>query len=1212
MDPRPPPPHQPPPPPSSQHQHGVPFARNPSSPPYGRSPFPPAAAANNNNNSSYPPASHPPSHPTSASPAAYGPDHQRRPSADAPTYFPHHHQPQQSRMPFGPGPGSDPASHPGPSHSRHQSSSSIGAGPLGRKMGPPSPPPQQQMGHYGMPPAPRAPPPSIGPPAAFPSARELPALNSIPRTGSTGGSMSIAGMLGAGLGAAPREPTPGSHPSAHAAPYPPPSTTPGSAGPGPAYAGSIHASPRMQHAAADFGPYSRRPQTPTDHARPYDARDQRGSAAGSPPQAVYGTPEVLRYGTPQAHPGRGPPLGPADDRRDQSGRMSAGSLPPRPSSQPRAYHGPGRSLDMGRGPPPGEPFYGPRREELRPGQAEYNPEGPPRGIPYDEQRRLMDRDREYRERIERDAELRERDRISRARFEEEQHRLHHQRPPFMSERERMEQMERERMERDREFEMRERERRERTSSDPSRHGGRPGDFGPQGGPGSQGPPPYGRDPRDAAPGWQLRPGFEQPPPRPYDQIYGPRPGPNEHPASAAPQYGGYPAHSQPPPDRYPPGGPPPPHAVPVSQPGPGAPQPYESPDRHRFAHLPPHHHQQHQPPHRGRPGDEGPPPPSVAYNGGSAAHLAESSRPARPNDDGGPTPPLARQQSGGFLAIGEINRKGRVSPLPQAVQGAQPQSVTPAAEPGIKSEFGRMFSGIGSGASAFGVSSPAPSHLPFTNAGLARRDDAEAPSEPAAPEPPAKPARKRNRKTKDEDSKGDDDSSGRLTPVGRTKRARTNHAHHHHHQYVTTDYSIRQSQYTNMATSSHHHHHHHVPERTASPLHPNNTPLKNMKSSTPGHSPTGLPLTHNHQIPRSTNNTAGAAAARQRVQSPTIVPKPKRTISSQRVLDSCAHKPRKHLGDVVYSVSLSKEKFTTHSKDGYRSNPKPLPMDLIKDNENSTLTVKVPRANLDPTAREEITKRCAVWGTDVYTDDSDVIAACIHSGWFRGEWGSDVDVALLELDKPTPKSKRGGATAIEKKPQDVLQAPPTTGPMHVPPNRDLHVTILILPSLDIYRGTTMHGLRSRDWGGSSHGRRITHDGLSFKIMEVRWVDGAAPQSRLRGKARRERIRKAMSEVHRSQVIDLSGPKKTEPQVSQTTPAVNGDGDKENRPATKGTPAVDSGKKDGAWAFVQKNGPVEITTPTQATQAVREPSENDAQPMDTDDVARVEAKTATVA
>jgi hypothetical protein len=135
---------------------------------------------------------------------------------------------------------------------------------------------------------------------------------------------------------------------------------------------------------------------------------------------------------------------------------------------------------------------------------------------------------------------------------------------------------------------------------------------------------------------------------------------------------------------------------------------------------------------------------------------------------------------------------------------------------------------------------------------------------------------------------------------------------------------------------------------------------------------------------------------------------------------------------------------------------------------------------LTPEIRAEITSRKAVWGTDIYTDDSDVIAACIHQGWFRGEWDEDVDTSLLglELKEGPPDS-----------PKAYLTEPPPKGPVHVPLDRDCHITILILPLLEKYSSTTRFGMRSREWGGEHDGYKGVHDGLSFMIMSVRWVDG---------------------------------------------------------------------------------------------------------------------------
>ncbi|OTB04820.1 hypothetical protein M426DRAFT_73187 [Hypoxylon sp. CI-4A] len=1067
---------------SRQPPPQLPFARNAASPPvYTRSPFPPASSSNSTVTTTSSPFH--PSNPASAGPPAAYADHQRRPS-DASPFYP------QSRPPsYAP----EPTSHPPPTHSRHPSSSSINA-PLARNMPPPSPPhqaqqppaphPAHQMGHYGGPPAPRAPPVNLGPTNAFPLARELPALTSIPRTGSTGGSMSISAMLG-GPPPAPREPTPG-----HPASFAPPVTTPAVSGP--QYAPSVHASPRMQ-SANEFAAYNRRPQTP-DQGRPYDGRDHRGNAAGSPAQGMYGTPELSRYNTPQAYAPRGPPMPPAEERREQPGRIPAANVPPRPSSQPRSYHGMGpRSVDMGRGPPPGDPMYG-RREEVRPpGPAEYNPERPPRGIVYEEQRRFAS-EREIREQMNIEAEFRERERRDRERMQYEEQR------PYIAERERMErererererEIERER-ERDRDMEMRERARRERTTSDPSRpHGQHPAELGPQV---LSRQPPYGRpDPRDPAV-WQ-RPGYDQPPPRDaYGQSYpGPRPG--EFPSTTAAPYGAHPAYAQPPPhERFPAAGPPP-HVMPVSQPGAQAAHPFESPDTRRFIQnlQQQQQQQQQQPPppatHRGRPADEGPPPPSVAYNGGPGAAAFEAGRP-RPMDDG--SAPAGHQRN--FLGVQEINRKGRISPLPQAVQGAQPQVQGPAGEPGIKSEFGRMFSGIGSGVRGIGVSSPVPSSVQpqFSNVGPLRREDEFPSHDPPVDIPVKTTTRGKRRKAKDEDVKGDDDSTGRITPVGsRAKRPKT-HAHHHHHQGCVAPPSLT---------------HHHQPPRSA--------PAPSSKPSAPGS---------------------------------TVIPKPVHKTLSQAVLDSVADRPRKHLGDVVYQVTLKPSKLeSSHSKFGFASNPRPLPMDIIKGNENSTLTVKIPRVHLSPSSREEITARRAVWGTDVYTDDSDIVAACIHAGWIRGEWGEDVDIDLLELHKITG-TKKQRAAAVEQQHLEVLTSPPASGPVQIPADRDLHVTLLVLPALEKYGSSTRFGIQSREFGGTYNGRKSIHDGISFMITSVRWVDGAAPQSRLRGKARRERIRKAMSEEVLSKMAASRSTSSGGDKSSGKPTNGNGEGNKENRPA----------------------------------------------------------------
>lgn len=243
-------------------------------------------------------------------------------------------------------------------------------------------------------------------------------------------------------------------------------------------------------------------------------------------------------------------------------------------------------------------------------------------------------------------------------------------------------------------------------------------------------------------------------------------------------------------------------------------------------------------------------------------------------------------------------------------------------------------------------------------------------------------------------------------------------------------------------------------------------------------------------------------------------------MASKSVLESVANRARHHLGDFIYEPQLKPGRLlpNTPTHRGFSSNPKPLPWDIIKDKENCILTVKVPLVHLSSVAREEITARAYLWGTDVYTDDSDVVAACIHGGWIKGEWTDDVDTAMLDLDAGTGeggkrKSKIPTAEPPSRESEGAITMPPPSGPMDIPANRDLHVNVLILPRLLKYSGCTRFGLSSREFGGQYGSRHSIHDGLSYMIKSIRWVEnGAQPQARLRGKARRERMRKAMKEV----------------------------------------------------------------------------------------------------
>lgn len=138
-----------------------------------------------------------------------------------------------------------------------------------------------------------------------------------------------------------------------------------------------------------------------------------------------------------------------------------------------------------------------------------------------------------------------------------------------------------------------------------------------------------------------------------------------------------------------------------------------------------------------------------------------------------------------LMALGpDANRRtGRASPLPQAVQGAQAQPASIGKDPSIKSEFGRMFSGLGSG-----LGSTTPSRQsPMPQGGPESVPPAIDLNDHRLQRINSQNGRKPKR-VKDEDGGLDTESiDGRGTPSGRGSK-RNKHAHpaHHHHHHAHT------------------------------------------------------------------------------------------------------------------------------------------------------------------------------------------------------------------------------------------------------------------------------------------------------------------------------------------------------------------------------------------------------------------------------------------
>lgn len=282
-----------------------------------------------------------------------------------------------------------------------------------------------------------------------------------------------------------------------------------------------------------------------------------------------------------------------------------------------------------------------------------------------------------------------------------------------------------------------------------------------------------------------------------------------------------------------------------------------------------------------------------------------------------------------------------------------------------------------------------------------------------------------------------------------------------------------------MTDSRHHHHVHghvHRPEDVF-PAAPHTTTT-----------PTGVH--HHHHIHPSHHHHHGPRAV---VPTPPIVPtnKPNININSQALIDSVKDRKRNHLGTELYNPVIELPPFATSShtddKFGYFSCYKPK-REFTEKDLNCTYCIRVPREYLTPASREKVCMDRNLHGTGVYTDDSDPIAILIHSGWIRGEWGQDIETALMDLPPAPPEDQELDEEMLEKPPIPVIP----------PEDMDLQITLVVLPKLQEYKGAVCFGVKSRDWGD--------HDGLSWGLVKMKWVDeGSSRAVERTGKGRRARL-----------------------------------------------------------------------------------------------------------
>lgn len=373
-----------------------------------------------------------------------------------------------------------------------------------------------------------------------------------------------------------------------------------------------------------------------------------------------------------------------------------------------------------------------------------------------------------------------------------------------------------------------------------------------------------------------------------------------------------------------------------------------------------------------------------------------------------------------ILGLGVDNRRSRYSPVPQAVQGAQAH--TPVPDGGVQSEQGKVFSGIGGGIGS--STTPVPlSNSPFKSS--QNSDGAGRPSDGLKMSRTTSSIGKRSRKQEDElDHDGKKSASAKAN-----KRTKYQNSY--------------KADLEEMA--------HPTFQRRSTPLVGSSTPRNPLNGSATGHAATRYDIAP--------------------------IFRPKKTVKVATVVAQTLRKPRRHLGTFQYDADVFvPESYTTGDEDFELCIKPKIPAPFSADDHlNCTYTVHVSKHWLQDRERRLITATRNLWGTGIYTDDSDPIIAAMHMGWIKPAF-HNVDQSLLQkiVQDQNPPVDLG---------KD-LQLP--LHPLEIPKDRGLKITCLVMPQLDRYEETARFGIRSRSW--PEGGERTPHDGVSFAILKVEVVD----------------------------------------------------------------------------------------------------------------------------
>ncbi|CDR43297.1 CYFA0S11e03488g1_1 [Cyberlindnera fabianii] len=213
-------------------------------------------------------------------------------------------------------------------------------------------------------------------------------------------------------------------------------------------------------------------------------------------------------------------------------------------------------------------------------------------------------------------------------------------------------------------------------------------------------------------------------------------------------------------------------------------------------------------------------------------------------------------------------------------------------------------------------------------------------------------------------------------------------------------------------------------------------------------------------------------------------------INSSDVLDFAAKFPRRHIGSILYTPFPTKAGYKqlniTDPLEGIESlheskkdDNKIVPLlPELRDHINSIVTVRVPSWQITELQNNKHYQERAIWGTDIYTDDSDILLILKHNGFLP-----QVDPELEGEEKTMEKRTPGNKDNISNITQSVTNFRQFVNII----GGDVHVDLIVLPPLVEYAGTFRNGINSRAWKG--------HDGMSLAIYGVRYGEkGSAVES----------------------------------------------------------------------------------------------------------------------